>query len=126
MLIKSEARVEEKGIVNENLEAVLQVRLTNGATIKCVLDTGFNGSLLLPREFVEINAMLFVGREKVMMAEEISTEIDTAIAEVNWLDEEFSIRIFISETDESLIGTQMLADTLLEINYKNRTVKITK
>ncbi len=103
MLIKSEARVEEKGIVNENLEAVLQVRLTNGATIKCVLDTGFNGSLLLPREFVEINAMLFVGREKVMMVEEISTEIDTAIAEVNWLDEEFSIRIFISETDESLI-----------------------
>ncbi len=95
--------VEEKGIVNENLEAVLQVRLTNGATIKCVLDTGFNGSLLLPREFVEINAMLFVGREKVMMVEEISTEIDTAIAEVNWLDEEFSIRIFISETDESLI-----------------------
>lgn len=77
--------VEEKGIVNENLEAVLQVRLTNGATIECVLDTGFNGSLLLPREFVEINAMLFVGREKVMMVEEISTEIDTAIAEVNWL-----------------------------------------
>ncbi len=118
--------VEEKGIVNENLEAVLQVRLTNGATIKCVLDTGFNGSLLLPREFVEINAMLFVGREKVMMVEEISTEIDTAIAEVNWLDEEFSIRIFISETNESLIGTQMLSDTLLEIDYKNRTVKITK
>jgi len=70
--------------------------------------------------------MLFVGREKVMMVEEISTEIDTAIAEVNWLDEEFSIRIFISETNESLIGTQMLSDTLLEIDYKNRTVKITK
>ncbi len=118
--------VEEKGIVNENLEAVLQVRLTNGANIKCVLDTGFNGSLLLPREFVEINSMLFVGREKVMMVEEISTEIDTAIAEVNWLNEEFSIRIFISETDESLIGTQMLVDTLLEIDYKNRTVKTTK
>ena len=118
--------VEEKGIVNENLEAVLQVRLTNGATIECVLDTGFNGSILLPREFVETNAMLFVGREKVMMVEEISTEIDTAIAEVNWLDEEFSIRIFISETNESLIGTQMLSDTLLEIDYKNRTMKITK
>ncbi len=113
-------------LVNENLEAVLRVRLTNGATIECVLDTGFNGSLLLPREFVEINAMLFVGREKVMMVEEISTEIDTAIAEVNWLDEEFSIRIFISETDESLIRTQMLANALLEIDYKNQTVKITK
>jgi len=70
--------------------------------------------------------MLFVGREKVMMVEEISTEIDTAIAEVNWLDEEFSIRIFISETDESLIRTQMLANALLEIDYKNQTVKITK
>ena len=118
--------VEEKGIVNENLEAVLQIQLTNGATIECVLDTGFNGSLMLPRKFAEANLMLFVGREEVMMVEEISTEIDTALAEIKWLDDKFLFRIFVSETDETLVGVELLANTLLEIDYKNRTVKITK
>ncbi len=35
--------VEEKGIVNENSEAVLRIELTDGTCIDCVLDTGFNG-----------------------------------------------------------------------------------
>jgi len=117
---------EEKGVVNNYLEAVLHIRLTNGATIECVLDTGFNGSLLLPREFVEENSMLFVGREKVIMVEEISTEIDTAAAKVNWLGKDLLLHVFVSETDEALIGVEMLVDSLLEIDYKNQTVKITK
>lgn len=117
---------EEKGLVNENLEAVLSVRLTNGAVIECVLDTGFNGSLLLPREFVEANSMLFAGREEIVLVEEISAEIDTAIAEAVWLNETFSIRVLVSETNEALIGTQMLINSILEIDYINSTVKITK
>ena len=117
---------EEKGIVNNYLEAVLQIRLTNGATIECVLDTGFNGWLLSPRKFVEANSMLFVGREEVVMVEKISTEIDTASAEVNWLGNNSSFHVFVSETDEALIGVEMLTDTILEIDYKNLTVKITK
>ena len=117
---------EEKGLVNENLEAVLPIRLANGAVIECVLDTGFNGSLLLPKEFVEANSMLFAGREEVVLVEEISAEIDTAIAEAVWLGETFSIRVLISETGEALIGTQMLVGAVLEIDYQNSTVKITK
>ncbi len=117
---------EEKGLVNENAEAVLPVRLLNESVIECVLDTGFNGSLLLPRDFVEANSMIFAGREEVVMVEENSIEIDTAIAEINWLAEKFSVRILVSETNEALIGTQMLAGSILEINYQNSTVKITK
>lgn len=117
---------EEKGLVNENLETVLPIRLSNGAIIECVLDTGFNGSLLLPREFVETNFMLFAGREEVLLVEDFSAEIDTAIAETIWLGEKFSVRILVSETNEALIGTQMLVDSLLEVDYKNLTVKITK
>ena len=117
---------EEKGLVNENLEAVLPIRLANGAVIEGVLDTGFNGLLLLPREFVEANSMLFAGREEVVLVEEISAEIDTAMTEAIWLSETFPIRISVSETSEALIGTQMLVGAVLEIDYRNSTVKITK
>ena len=117
---------QEKGLVNKNLEAVLQIRLLNGAAIDCVLDTGFDGSLLLPRKFAEENSMLFLGPEKVMLVEKISAEIETALIKINWFGEEISIRIFVSEADEALIGTEMLVDSILEIDYKNLTVKITK
>lgn len=117
---------EEKGLVNKNLEAVLQIRLLNGAVINGVLDTGFDGSILLPREFAEENSMRFLGLEKVMLVEGISAEIETALVKINWLGEEMSIRVFISETNEMLIGTEMLVDSILEIDYKNLTVKITK
>ena len=42
---------EEKGLANENAEAVLRIELADGASIDCVLDTGFNGSLILPQSF---------------------------------------------------------------------------
>ena len=68
----------------------------------------------------------FAGREEVVLVEEISAEIDTAMAEAIWLDETFPIRILVSETNEALIGTQMLVDSILEIDHINSTVKITK
>ena len=117
---------QKKGFVNENFEAVLNIKLSDGATIDCVLDTGFNGTLILPREFTEENAILPFSRVQVDLVEDKTAEIDVASAEVQWLGEEVSINILVSETDEALIGTQMLIDAILEIDYKNLTVKITK
>ena len=117
---------QEKGFVNEYLEAVLSVRLVNGSNVECILDTGFNGSLLLPRKFIEDNSMLLVGREPVVMVEQNIIEVDVVAGEINWLGGKSLVRVLVSETDEALIGTQMLVDSALEIDYKNKTVKITK
>lgn len=117
---------QEKGFVNNNLESVLEIQLSNGAKIECVIDTGFNGSLLLPRKFIEENSMKFVGMEEVVMVEQNTILIETAIANLIWLGEEFSLQILVSENNEALLGTQMFIDSKLEIDYKNLTVKITK
>ncbi len=117
---------QKKGFVNENLEAVLTVELTNNSQIECVLETGFNGSFLFPRKFVEDNSMRFIGQEEVVMVEQNTTLIETALAKINWMGENFSIQILVSENDESLIGTQMLIDSNLEVDYKNLSVEITK
>jgi hypothetical protein len=82
--------------------------------------------LLLPREFVETNSMIYLGFENVELVEKFSAEIETALAQMTWLGKKTSIRIFVSETDDALIGTELLVDSLLEIDYKNLTVKITK
>ncbi len=117
---------QEKGSVNKNLEAVVSIRLSNDAEIECLLDTGFNGTLFLPRVFVEENDLLFGVREVLEAAEDQFFEVDTATAEIVWLGNKFSITIFVSETKEALLGAELLADTILEIDYKSRLVKITK
>ena len=70
--------------------------------------------------------MPFIGKEEVTMVEQNTTFIETALAKVVWLGKEISIQILVSENDECLIGTQMLIDSKLEVDYKNLTVKITK
>jgi len=60
------------------------------------------------------------------MVEENEIFVETALANVKWLDDEFSTMILISETDESLIGTQMLVASVLQIDYENCNVAITR
>ncbi len=104
----------------------MSIELANSSKIECVLDTGFYGSLLLPREFVESNALKITGSEKVVMIEDNVIEISTAKAELKWLGNEFAISVLVSETNEALIGVELLDDSLLEIDYRNGSVKITK
>jgi predicted aspartyl protease len=50
------AMAHEDGSVNAQLEAWLRVQATNGEIIECLIDTGFNGALVLPRaEAVRLN-----------------------------------------------------------------------
>ncbi|MDQ3133061.1 MAG: hypothetical protein M3Q99_20205 [Acidobacteriota bacterium] len=104
----------------------MPISLTNGSTVNCLLDTGFNGALMFPRSFAEANSIKITGSETFTAAEETVFTADIGIAEIDWLDDDFLIRIIISDSNDALIGVEMLVDTILEIDYINSTVKITK
>ncbi len=114
------------GSVNEKLQAILSIELISGESFDCLLDTGFQGTLVVPRKFAEENSLFVTGRETFLGAENINIEFDTAVAEIKWLGDEFSLPVLVSESTEALIGVEMLIDTILEIDYKNHTVEITK
>ena len=44
---------QESGSVNAHREAVVEIRFVQGDTFECVVDTGFDGAILLPESFVE-------------------------------------------------------------------------
>lgn len=117
---------QSAGSVNEKLQAIVRVELANGASFECLLDTGFQGTLVVPRNVAEENSLTITGREAFIGAENSDIEFDTAIAEINWLGETFSLPVLVSESTEALIGVEMLIDTILEIDYINGTIKITK
>jgi predicted aspartyl protease len=43
-------KIEQKGLVKENLFALIPIELSNGSVINCLLDTGFEGTLMFPKK----------------------------------------------------------------------------
>lgn len=117
---------QQNGEINDNLQPIVSVKLTNGATVNCLLDTGFDGTIILPRDFVENNSMLMLGSDILIAAEQQEFEIETAIAEINWLGDEFQVRIYVSEHNEAIIGVEMLVECVVTIDFINSKVAIDK
>ena len=116
----------ESGNVNASLEARILVTLAGGAVIRCLVDTGFTGALVLPRAFVTDNALPVVGRETFTTVDEHEIEADIAVAEVEWLGEAQTRRAIVSEGGEAMLGTEMLIGTVLTIDYVAAGVTVTK
>ena len=77
----------ETGNVSASLEARILVKLAGGAGIRCLVDTGFTGALVLPRDFITNNALRVIARVRFTTVEEHEIEADIAVAEVEWLGE---------------------------------------
>jgi predicted aspartyl protease len=117
---------QETGVVNEQMEAVIQLRLLSGATIECQVDTGFSGTLLLPETFVTAHGLPIIGSEDIRTVSVNSERALVALAGVTWLEDEFEVRVIVGQTEFALIGSEMMIDCRLEIDYAASTVIIEK
>ena len=115
------------GKVNENLEPIITLEFVGGAEIECVVDTGFNGMLYLPRDFIESNNFDLIGEESFHSVGQAEAHLAKVFsAKVKWLSEEIEVAIIASEYGSALIGAEMMLEAKLEIDYVNSTVIIEK
>ena len=72
----------EDGSVNAQLEAWLRVQATSGELIECLIDTGFNGALVLPRaDAVRLN-LTIIGRVSIIGVGRVRQIADIAELEI--------------------------------------------
>ena len=114
------------GWVDDDLSALVEVELTNGARFVCEVDTGFHGSLMLPVAWVQDAQLQLAGQEFWKGADGREFKSETAVAEVSWLGDEFLAEIVVSDAGFALLGNEMLIDAALHIDYAGRTVTIEK
>ncbi len=118
------ATVREDGSVNAQLEAWLRVQATNGELIECLIDTGFNGALVLPRaEAVRLN-LVVLGRVPIIGVGRARMVADIAELEVKWLGKSRAVEVIISDGDDSLLGTELLDGSRLVVDYSAYTVTV--
>ncbi len=111
------------GRVNEHLEALVTVHFLAGREVECLLDTGFSGSLVLPASLVtQLGLPVFGHETNLRTIGGRSMSADLALAQINWLGEVRSVVVIVEE--EFLIGTQLLDDARLIVDYRARTLTI--
>ena len=77
----------ESGSVNTFREALIEVRLSSGESIVCVVDTGFDGGLMLPRAFADQLKFPSIGGLAFEMVGGTRLFAQVGLATIEWLDE---------------------------------------
>lgn len=113
------------GKVTEELEPLVLLRLVAGREVECLVDTGFTGALVLPHSLVsELGLPIFGHEDHLQMVGGAETSADLALAQIEWLGEIKSVVVIVK--DDFLIGAQLLKDARLVIDYRARTLTISR
>ena len=114
----------EDGSVNAQLEAWLRVLVTNGEIVECLVDTGFNGSLMLPRSEAVRLKLTVLGRVPIIGVGRARSIADIAELEVEWLGQTRAVEVIISDGDDALLGSLMLDGSRLMVDYIGYTMTV--
>ena len=114
----------EYGKVNDNREACVSINLSN-VVVECVIDTGFTGALVLPQSLLETLHIEAFSQIDFRTVGGVWMTADITTIEIYWLGENRIIDVIVSESDDSLIGTELLDGARLTIDYLENTVIIT-
>lgn len=114
----------ESGRVNSYREALVLVRFRDGAAIECVVDTGFDGGLMLPHAFVSQIQLPIIGKLAFEMVGGARMSAEIGLGDIEWLGESRKVEVIASEADDALIGTELLIGTTLIIDYPSSSLTI--
>lgn len=113
------------GIITEDGVPVIDVEV-GGQLWQAIVDTGFNGELELPDRLLwQVNAR-FVGRVVSLLAANQRIEEDVFLVDFPFDGRTVRAQATFVDGDEILIGTRLLRDYRLRIDFPARTVAIEK
>jgi clan AA aspartic protease len=117
---------QESGSVNARREAIVEIRFVGGDSQECVLDTGFDGAVILPSAVAERLLLPKVARLVFELVGGARMTADVALGEIEWLGERRSVEVIMSEGNDALVGTEILESAKLTVDYGNRLVTISR
>jgi len=115
---------QESGSVNAHREAIVEIRFVQGDIFECVVDTGFDGAIILPASFVGGLNLPIVARLVFELVGGARMSANVALGEIEWLGESRRVEVILSEANDALPGTEMFEGATLVIDYPNRSVLI--
>jgi predicted aspartyl protease len=101
-------------------------------SILAVIDTGFNGELMVPAATaLSLGVAFSMEVTTVELGNGARASVRDGEATINWLDDTRRVRVFVSESwlptgdaPQGLLGTGLLTPHLLLIDFERKTVEI--
>jgi clan AA aspartic protease len=118
-----------KGHVDQEMRALLSIRIgkrnaTPEMDIYAWLDTAFNGTLVLPKNVaVELGLPVESIAEAILANGEL-VELETCGCSIHWLGKVYDTQVVTNESEYGLIGTGLLVDRIITVDYKAKTVSV--
>lgn len=118
-----------KGHVDDEMRALVAVRVgrrgaSPDAEIMVWLDTAFNGSLVLPRKVAADLGLTIESTAEAILADGNQVELETFGCAIEWMGKRYDTQIVTNESEYGLVGTGLLADRKVTVDYKAKIVAI--
>ncbi|MBI1754947.1 hypothetical protein HY250_02440 [Candidatus Azambacteria bacterium] len=94
------------------------------------VDTGCNGDLLMHSKYTDPAYGLqwestIEDRDNVKLADGKTRQFDRPSTKIVWFGVERQVTVWLTHDEDIMLGTRLLSDCVLEIDFRNRRVRIT-
>ena len=119
-----------KGRVDENKRALLSVdvqsKLTgDAASIDAWIDTAFDGHFVFSTALIEELGLETLVETEAILADGTKVTLETFVAYLDWFGNMVPVQVVANDGEFPLLGTALLGDRCLLINYRQRSVELT-
>jgi predicted aspartyl protease len=117
------------GIVDDAGRALLKVQLKSGeddkpVTLDIWIDTGFTGDLVLPQHQIQLLNLQVGSSIKAILGDGSATELNTFTCLLEWFGEWKQIEVIANQGRFPLLGTGLLLDRVLHIDYQTKSLSL--
>lgn len=116
-----------KGKISSNNEPLISLKLKGPVRTKqvlAVIDTGFKGYLAVPKNIIIEQGWQLIGSEKYEIATGALETFNVFLGEIEWENKSRPVYALVTNSKDILIGTKLLKDSILTINFCTKKVKI--
>ncbi len=118
------------GSVDEHGRALLDVQIAAKlrgpyTTVTTWIDTGFDGHLILSNDAIERLGLQPLVDTEAILADGSRVMLSTLVCYIEWFEKPLALQVIATEGRYPLLGTGLLEQRVLHIDFKNRNLTLT-
>ena len=118
------------GHVDESGRALLSIPIANARESSHVqvlawIDTAFDGHLVLPLRMIAELQLESLAQTEGILADGSRVTLETYFCYVEWFGERVPLQVIANDGRFPLLGTEMLHNRVLHIDYQRRVLSLT-
>jgi clan AA aspartic protease len=117
------------GRVDDLLRALIEVPVGRSRSgernvVTAWIDTAFNGQFVFPRQLIEQLRLEQLAATEAILADGSKVTLESYVCYTEWFSTVVATQVIANDGKMPLLGTELLANRVLLIDYANRRVSL--